>query len=105
MTVIDVQCYQPSFQGRCRSHDGYRVDMNSKSEDAKGSQDYFPISGIETFISTVASRRMLLPTEYELSFESYPILKDRFQSRKWPERTLEEFEDVEKCVSQIVLCE
>lgn len=61
-------------------------------------QDYFPTSGIETFISSIAARRMLLPTEYELSFDSYPILKERYLSKNWPERELEESENVDKCV-------
>jgi hypothetical protein len=61
-------------------------------------QDYFPTSGIETFISSIAARRMLLPTEYELSFVSYPILKERYLSKNWPERELEEFENIDKCV-------
>ena len=62
-------------------------------------QDYFPTSGIETFISSIAARRMLLPTEYELSFVSYPILKERYLSKNWPERELEEFENIDKCVA------
>lgn len=64
-------------------------------------QDYFPTSGIETFISTIASRRMLLPTEYELSFTRYPLLKERYSLKKWPERRLEDSEDVDKCVKLI----
>ena len=59
-------------------------------------QDYFPTSGIETFISTIASRRMLLPSEYELSFVKYPILQDQFLKNKWPERKLDASEDVTK---------
>ena len=59
-------------------------------------QDYFPTSGIETFISSIAARRMLLPTEYELSFSSYPILKERYLSKNWPERELEESENIDK---------
>lgn len=102
VTVINVQCYELSYTGRCRSYRTHHFSMNSNFEDAKNSQDYFPTSGIETLITTVASRRMLLPTEYELSFESYPVLKDRFHSKKWPERTLEDFEDIEKLVAQII---
>lgn len=104
VTVMEVKCYELSFLDRSRSCHRHQIRMSSKFEDAKNSQDYFPTSGIETFITTVASRRMLLPTEYELSFESYPVLKDRFHSKKWPERTLEEFEDVEKFVDQIIAC-
>ena len=59
-------------------------------------QDYFPTSGIETFVSTIASRRMLLPSEYELSFMTYPVLKDQYRRKKWPERELVASEDVEK---------
>ena len=59
-------------------------------------QDYFPTSGIETFISSIAARRMLLPTEYELSFSSYPVLKERYLSKDWPERELEESENIDK---------
>lgn len=98
VAVSDVNCYEPSYPGRCRSFRKHHISMSSKFENAKNTQEYFPTSGIETFITTVASRRMLLPTEYELSFESYPVLKDRFHSKKWPERTLEDFEDIEKFV-------
>lgn len=74
--------------------------ISAKSGDAVDIQDYFPTSGIETFITTVASRRMLLPTEYELSFEAYPVLKERYLSQKWPERDLHNDEDVAKYVSR-----
>ena len=74
--------------------------ISAKSGDVGDIQDYFPTSGIETFISTVASRRMLLPTEYELSFEAYPVLKERNLSQKWPERQIHSEEDVAKCVSR-----
>ena len=59
-------------------------------------QDYFPTSGIETFVSTIASRRIFLPSEYELSFAKYPILQDQFLAQKWPERQLDASEDIPK---------
>ena len=73
--------------------DGY---MYSEIDEVTELQDYFPTSGIETFLSTIASRRMLLPSEYELSFMTYPVLKDQYRRKKWPERELEASEDVEK---------
>jgi hypothetical protein len=44
------------------------------------------IKGIETLISTLSGIRAFLPTENELSFESYPVLKERFLLKKWPDR-------------------
>jgi hypothetical protein len=44
------------------------------------------IKGTETLISTLSGIRAFLPTENELSFESYPVLKERFLLKKWPDR-------------------
>ena len=70
--------------------------MHNEIDEVTELQDYFPTSGIETFVSTIASRRMLLPSEYELSFMTYPVLKDQYRRKKWPERELVASEDVEK---------
>lgn len=82
------------IKGQCNSKpDDYLFD---EIDEVPELQDYFPTSGIETFVSTIASRRILLPSEYELSFMTYPVLKDQYRRKKWPERELEASEDVEK---------
>mmetsp|Transcript_18598 Transcript_18598/g.17921 ORF Transcript_18598/g.17921 Transcript_18598/m.17921 type:complete len:522 (-) Transcript_18598:16-1581(-) len=59
-------------------------------------QDYYPTSGPETLISTLSGIRELLPTECDLSFQSYPVLKERFLLKKWPDRNIffKEWEEV-----------
>ena len=78
----------------------YARDSSEYDEDdmmeIQGTQDYFPTSGIETFISTISSRRALLPSEYECSFVTYPVLKERYLAKKFPERDLEESEEVDR---------
>lgn len=73
-------------------------DDYDESNDVIGTQDYFPTSGIETFVSTIASRRPLLPSEYECSFLSFPVLQERYLNKKFPERELEESEDVARLI-------
>jgi hypothetical protein len=93
----DVASYKLSQLRECVSPFRYICRTNRELYLTAVVQDYFPTSGIETFISSIAARRMLLPTEYELSFVSYPILKERYLSKNWPERELEEFENIDKC--------